>query len=526
MSSQDQSDDSRRPLTQRLADLMMVRIGSNLPPVRTVEQDESRVMQLLEQCPVGGLVLFNGRAEATPATLQRLQQASATPLLVAADIERGVGQQLHGGTVFPHQRAMAAMGDEAEAAVEEFARQTAREARAAGLHITFGPVADVNSDPRNPIIATRAFGEEPRDVARLVAAYVRGCRTGGILSTAKHFPGHGNTHEDSHHELPTVAGSIAELQATELVPFAAAIEAGVDLVMTAHVRYPALDPTGAPATVSRPILTDLLRHQMGFTGVVVSDSLLMEGVKGRFATEGELAIAALEAGVDLLLDVADPVSTLAALVAALESQRLREQRVEEAWQRVWRLRSQVSGPGTSAGPDTTDHSFAGSAALPLRIARRATQVLDASEGALPLDSKRPLSVVLLKPYVTHLDPPRQPLAAALEDAFEQVCYWEITPESPSDALAQLTGQLLQADQVCVAMVVKPAAWHRFGLPGEWSAWLRQLLAQRKVVVACLGSPEGLREFSEAAEAAICTYSDVAVSQQALVDCLGGKETAG
>src|SRR5690606_35336232 len=143
--------------------------------------------------------------------------------------------------------------------------------------MSFSPVADVNVDPRNPIIATRAFGNKPDRVADLVTAFVKGSAAGGILATAKHFPGHGNTHEDSHHALPTVDGSREELLACELVPFRAAIAAGVPLLMTAHVRFPALDPSGKPATLSQGILTDLLRNELHFQGAVVSDSLLMDG---------------------------------------------------------------------------------------------------------------------------------------------------------------------------------------------------------------------------------------------------------
>ncbi len=195
-------------------------------------------------------------------------------------------------------------------------------------------MADVNTDPRNPIIAIRAFADEPERAAELVEAYVRAGEAAGLRTTAKHFPGHGDTHQDSHESLPKVEQSAATLAQRELVPFRAAISAGVSLIMTAHVAYPALDPTGTPATLSAPILISLLREELGFTGVCCSDSLLMAGVRDLFADEGALAVATLQAGVDLLLDIADPLLAITAIERAVEAGELSLARVDEAFTRV------------------------------------------------------------------------------------------------------------------------------------------------------------------------------------------------
>ena len=311
-----------------------------------MEEDAERIESLLGECAIGGLLLFNGRQDATAQTLAHLQCLSKYPLLVAADIERGVGQQLRGETLFPHAMAFSALGDDAEQHVHEFARLTGLAARTNGIHISFSPVADVNVDPRNPIIATRSFGSDPQRVSKLVSAYIAGCKAGGLLATAKHFPGHGNTHEDSHHALPTVKASREEMETCELTPFKAAITAEVPLIMTAHVRYPGLDPSGTPATLSKPILVDLLRGSLGFQGVVASDSLLMEGVKSQSQNPGELALKTLLAGVDLLLDVEDPLSTLAALESAVANGHLSIERVDEAYQRVCDLKQQAAAADT------------------------------------------------------------------------------------------------------------------------------------------------------------------------------------
>lgn len=504
-------------LREKLAQLMFVRIGSNLPPVKTVEEDEARVARLLGSCPIGGLIVFNGSYADTPATLARLQRQSRYPLLVSSDLERGAGQQLRGYPLFPHAMAFDALGAGAAEAVFRFAELTGQTSRAAGVHIVFGPVADVNSDPQNPIISTRAFAAEAPRAAELAAAFVRGCNAAGLLSAAKHFPGHGNTHEDSHHALPTVEATRAEMNSRELPPFAAAIAAGVPLVMSAHVRYPALDPAGAAATLSKPILTDLLRGALGFKGAVVSDSLLMEGVKIGCANEGELALKALTAGVDVLLDVADPLGTLSSLEKAVASGHLSPARVDEALSRVLELKVAAFAAPMSAAFDEEENRRT-TELMALDVARRATTVPKQRGGLLPVSPERTLCAVLINPFPlpSNAEPP--PLGKLLAEKFPRLDYFELGAE-PSDAeLATIAGRAAAADQLLAAFVVKPAAWHRFGLPPRLREWLQSLIARRPTVVACLGAPQGLDPVADA-PVQICTFSDVPVSQAALVERL-------
>jgi beta-N-acetylhexosaminidase len=511
------STDKPTELRERLAQLLMVRIGSNLPPILRVHEDEGRIVQLLGDCHVGGLLLFNGTWPETRETLQRLQSQCKHRLLVASDIERGAGQQVAGLTLFPHQRAFVDIED-ADAAIEEFCRTTASEAHAAGIDVTFGPVADVNSDPRNPIIATRAFGNDPHRAAELVAAYVRACEEAGLMTTAKHFPGHGDTHQDSHDATPRVEASLEELRQRELVPFQAAIDAGVSLIMTAHVEYPALDPSGLPATLSHAILVDLLRGEMGFEGVVCSDSLLMAGVRDRFETEGEMCLAALNAGVDLLLDVADPKSVVEAFVKAIGEGQLTTERVDEAFERVWRLKERAASRSLINLP--TPESLAAGEAASLQIAGAATHVVSASPGALPLDRTKSLTCLMLKPHHRPTDPPEQPLAAALREQFAAVRYFETGPEiDPSLAIDLLAG-CPEGSPIVVAMIVKPAAWHAFGLTEVQDRLIRELKAARPVILICLGVENALDAYPDAA-ARIVTHSDVAVSQRAVAGRLVG-----
>jgi beta-N-acetylhexosaminidase len=251
--------------------------------------------------------------------LNRMQEQSRLPLLVAADFERGVTMRLHGATTFPHAMSFGAAGklDYAEA----FGRITAQESRAVGVHWNFFPDADVNSNPANPIINTRSFGEDPQEVGDLVAAYVRGARANGMMTTAKHFPGHGDTATDSHLSVAQVTGDRARLNSVELAPFRKAIEAGVDSVMVAHVTVPALEPdANRVATTSPAIVTDLLKRQLGFQGIVVTDALDMAGLTRLYSTNtGRAAVDAFKAGSDLLLIPADLDASYNAVLRAARS---------------------------------------------------------------------------------------------------------------------------------------------------------------------------------------------------------------
>ncbi|HEX4412216.1 MAG TPA: glycoside hydrolase family 3 protein, partial [Lacipirellulaceae bacterium] len=420
-------DFAKLSLREKIAQLIFVRIGSNMPPVRRVEQDEERVAKLLAECPFGGLLLFNG-GDDTKHALDRLQQRAAIPLLVASDIERGVGQQVKGFTLFPHAMAFDKLGAGGVDAVAEFAQALAAESKEVGIHIAFGPVADVSTNPDNPIINTRAFSESTERAAELTRAYVTAGEAAGLRTTAKHFPGHGSTDRDSHDSLPVADRTADELRECEFVPFQAAIDAGCPLIMTSHVSYPALDPSGVPATLSPIILNDILRKQIGFRGVVCSDSLLMAGVRAQFEREEDMALAVLNAGVDLLLDLAEPVAVLDHLCKCVELGRLTTARVEEALQRLWNLKRSVFGESSLAKNDRTFERDE-SASLATRVAEGALQLIRSCPPALPLDASKPLAAILLKPFETAIEPPEQPLADELRERIRNVSYTQLGPKS-------------------------------------------------------------------------------------------------
>jgi beta-N-acetylhexosaminidase len=289
-----------------------------------------RLVEAIERFHVGGFIIYSGDALTAAALTNWLQERARVPLIFASDFEGGVGMQLRGGTRLPRAMALAATGDTESAA--EAARITAREGRALGVHINFYPVLDVNNNPSNPIINTRAFGDDPEMVANWGAAFIRAAQDEGQIATAKHFPGHGDTSLDSHILLPTLNVTRERLEQIELPPFRSAIQRGVRAIMTAHMFVPALDTTAQeirPATLSPQLIDGILRNDFGFEGLVFSDALSMGAVADRYEP-GEAAVLAVEAGCDVVLYPVDIERAHTALCEAVRTGRLTAARIERS----------------------------------------------------------------------------------------------------------------------------------------------------------------------------------------------------
>ena len=277
-----------------------------------LEKDPSRYAALVDK-GVAGFILFGGRLEAVKEGLAELQKRARMPLIIASDLERGLGQQVLGGTLMPSAMAIGSawLAGIGEDVLRRAFSGLALQARWAGINMIFAPVLDINSNPENPIIATRAFGEEPETVSRLGVLMTEEIEKQGVYACGKHYPGHGDTHEDSHSAMPSVSRTIEALEEFELRPFRAAIGAGVSAIMTAHLKIPLIDTSGLPATLSGPAI-GYLRRQMGFKGLIVTDALNMAGTGMK---EEQAAGLALEAGANILLHPADPDKTAAYLAA-------------------------------------------------------------------------------------------------------------------------------------------------------------------------------------------------------------------
>jgi beta-N-acetylhexosaminidase len=463
----------------------------------------------------------------TAVLVNTLQRHAKVPLLVAADFERGTSMRVEEGSSFPHAMAVAATGRPEDAYT--MGKITALEARAAGVPWIFAPDADVNSNPQNPIINTRSFGEDPARVSEFVAAFVRGVEENGGLATAKHFPGHGDTSTDSHLDLPTVTSDRAHLDRVELAPFRAAIAAGVSTIMTGHLAVPSLEPDpDVPATMSPRITTDLLRHQMGFDGLVVTDALDMGGVTVRYPP-GEVAVRSILAGSDVLLVPPVLDAALSAVHDAVASGRIPMSRLDEAVTRVLRAKAKLGLYKSKlvdldALASKFDRPESDRAALD--IADRGITLLRDDQHILPLDSTKPQRVLLV---AVSGDSDPYP-AGNLENEIR----WRVD----SLSTVRMDTRFVRADMVklpssdtydiAIAAVFVRVADRKgsVGLPDDEAAVVDRLLAGGKpVVVTCFGSPYLVQRFP-AAKTWIAAFSTVDVAQWAMGRALFGQTAVG
>jgi len=335
-------------LHDRIAQLIVVRGYGDYPPSSNAEYE--KFTHWIRDVHVGGFIVAgrirNGNVIAAQpfemaAFINHMQRQAKTPLFVGSDFERGASMRVAQTARFPYMMAFGAAHD--YGAIRELGEATAREARALGVNWVFAPDADVNNNPDNPIINIRSFGEDPKLVADSVSAFIEGAHAntkGYVLVSAKHFPGHGDTSQDTHLQLATINQPKERIESLELLPFRAAVAHGVDSIMTGHVAVPAFDADSIPATVSHNILTGLLRDELGFKGIIVTDALEMQGVAGIYS-HGEAAIRSIEAGADVLLMPPDPEACIRALVSAVESGRISMRRIDLSVARVLDAKQRV-----------------------------------------------------------------------------------------------------------------------------------------------------------------------------------------
>src|SRR5688572_4536060 len=336
-------------LRQRVAQTVMFWVLGDYTSVD--DSTFKEVVRWVESEGVGGMTMSLGTPIEVAAKVNYLQRRANVPLLVSSDLEPSLMRleaaifphyllETGGATSFPTAMAIAATGRDEDAF--DVARAIGREARAVGIHVNFAPTVDVNINPNNPVIGTRSFGEDPQRVAALSVAFVRGTRDGGLLATAKHFPGHGDTDVDSHVGLPVVTANPARLSAVELVPFRASIAAGAELVMSAHIALPAIGGDSAtPATLRHDVMTGLLRDSLGFRGLTITDALTMEGVGKGYSIE-ESVVQAVKAGSDILLRPGDDATrAIDGVLAAVERGDLTASRIDSSVTRILRTKARV-----------------------------------------------------------------------------------------------------------------------------------------------------------------------------------------
>ena len=457
---------------------------------------------------VGGICWFASNVYETAELTRRLQREAKVPMLISADLESGMGMRFFDTTFWPPAMAVAATGDPSLA--EQEGRVVAREARALGVNHILAPVADVNVDPDNPVINARSFGEDPADVARFVAAFVRGVQSEHVLATAKHFPGHGDTHVDSHLSMPTINASRERLEQVELVPFRAAIAAGVKSVMIGHLFVPALDPASLPATISHSIIEGVLRKELGYDGLVVSDAFDMGGITEHFDA-GEAAVRAIEAGEDQVLLPANVDAAIAGVKAAVRSGRLTEARIDQSVRRILEAKAFVGS--TIADPDeifrvvdAKEHRD-----VAAEIARRAVTLVRAEPGALPLRGDKRVALVIVTDGWDAVNP-----LADFERELKPAQTITIDPRTRDDQLPKI-----DADVIIAAFTLRARSGAgAIALPAA-ARKLLETVDGRNVIGIAFGTPYLLREMPRIGTYLVA-YGPQPVLQHATLAALRGE----
>ena len=517
-------------LREKAGQMMMVWVAGDFAPVGS--EGQQRLSQLVEDRKIGGVIMSVGSPTEVAVKLNNLQAAAPVPLLVGADLEAGAGFRLRGAvhvptglelggaTEFPPHMALGATGDPALA--YETGRITALEARAVGIHVPFAPILDVNNNPDNPIINVRSFGEDPELVARMGAEFVRAIQDNGAIATGKHFPGHGDTGVDTHLALPVIDVTETRLDSVELVPFRAAVAAGIGGIMTAHVSVPALSGEPVPATLSPAVMTGLLRERMGFDGLLFTDAMEMGAIVDGYGA-AEAAVRAVEAGADVILMPPDVEAAVEAIIGAVSAERLSEERIDASVLRILRAkqsiglheRSAVDAERVSALVGIPEH-----VEVARRVAERSLVLLEDVRGLLPLDGAGEARVLSLSVRR------RSDLLAGryfndvMRESYPRLVRRAVDRDTPLASWDALGRRARESQLVLVSVYLTGRD------PGAVSDELREFIAELARsdvahVVTVFGNPYVLSDLPDA-QAYLLAWSGSEVSQRAAAAALLGR----
>ncbi|MFH8463793.1 glycoside hydrolase family 3 protein [Streptomyces sp. NPDC017991] len=529
---------SRMTLEEKVGQLFVMRVyghSATAPDQADIDANLAEIgvrtaAELIAKYRVGGIIYFgwahNTREPHQIADLSNgiqkasLAQPRGLPVLISTDQEHGIVARVGTpATLFPGAMALGAGGSRTDARTA--GRIGGAELRAMGILQDYAPVADVNVNPANPVIGVRSFGADPQAVAGLVAAQVKGYQGAGVAATSKHFPGHGDTETDSHYGFPVIEHTEAQWAELDAPPFKAAIAAGIDSIMTAHIMVPALDPAGDPATLSRPILTGILRERLGYDGVVVTDSLGMEGVRTKYGDD-RVPVLALQAGVDQLLNPPKLDIAWNAVLQAVRGGELTEARLDESILRVLRLKAKL---GLLKDPYVTGRGVDRTVGIPShlkaadRIAERTTTLLVNSGGLLPLSRRTHTKVLVVGADPASPSGTTGPPTTVLANALTELGFTPTvlsTGTAPSAAtIAKAVAAAQDADAVLVGTYNVTAA------SGQ-RALVNQLLATgRPVVALAIRNPYDVAQLPDV-RAYLASYSWTDVELRAAVRVLAGR----
>ncbi|HEY6089254.1 MAG TPA: glycoside hydrolase family 3 N-terminal domain-containing protein [Gemmatimonadaceae bacterium] len=526
-------------LREKIGQLIMPWVGGDYAAVGSPEFEQVR--KWVQDDGVGALVLSIGLPLSYAAKLNELQLRSRVPLLIASDMENGPGMRLGniyalpsllpqgGGTVFPPVMGLGATGSEDLAF--KLGQVLGSEARAIGVHLVFGPVLDVNSNPLNPIINTRSFGENPDLVSRLGRAYIRGARSTGLMSTGKHFPGHGDTDVDSHLDLPTIRADRAQLDSVDLPPFRAAVGEGIDAIMTGHIAVVGVEgPAAGPATLSRGFMTGILRDEMHFGGLLFTDAMTMGGVAKRYGATEPL-IMALEAGADVLLMPRNVTDAIETVMAAVKSGRVSEARIDASVRRILVAKARAGlRQGRLVDLNAVDRivDIPAHTAIANEVAERSITLAQDKMNLVPLPTDSTTKILV----ITYADPSDLIAGRVFNSTVTERRPGVVTTrvdERTTDAeYASLGAQVDSAALVVVSAYVSPRAFAgTVGAPAVFSQFIeKNALSRKPIVVISFGSPYLLSAFPSVSSYLLAWGGSPVSQRAAALAVLGDREING
>ncbi|HTU45945.1 MAG TPA: glycoside hydrolase family 3 N-terminal domain-containing protein [Bryobacteraceae bacterium] len=518
-------------LHDRIAQLIVVRGYGDYPP--TEDAEYRKFAHWIRDDHVGGFIVagrirggnvISAQPFEMAAFINHMQRLARTPLFVASDFERGASMRVADTARFPYLMAFGAAHD--LAATKELGAATAREARALGVNWVFAPDADVNNNPDNPIINVRSFGEDPQEVAAGVSAFIEGAHSevrNYVLVTAKHFPGHGDTAQDSHMQMAILDQPKERIESVELTPFRAAIEHGVDAIMTAHVAVPAFDAADMPATVSQNVLTGLLRRELGFKGIIVTDAMEMQGLASLYS-EGEAAVRAIEAGADVLLMPTNPEVCIRALTQAVERKRISAERINAsaakilaAKRAVGLFRSHVVDLD-SISDDLEEQKLG---RLAQSVADRALTLVKDDKHLFPMDPEDGSCLVIIDER--QFSQRGGALFNELHRRIPALTAYVVNPSIPDNVLSFIAIEASRCKQIYVAAFVTVAANRgSVALEGGLNTFMNTIVhSSVPVALISLGSPYLLRDFPDVS-AYLATFSTASTSETAAARAMLGE----
>jgi len=488
-----------------------------------------RIVHYVNDLKVGGFIVYQyaegAEVYAQTFLLNKLQQISKYPLLIGADYENGVSFRTNGGTIFPSNMALGAAND--EVLTHQMGEIIAEESRQTGVHYNFAPVVDINNNPQNPIINVRAFGENTSIIEKLGNSVVAGMQQNHLLATAKHFPGHGNTSTDSHKDLPIIRGSREELFQLELKPFIEEIKNGVMSIMVGHLAVPAFDADTIPATLSKNIVTDLLKKQLGFKGLIVTDALNMHAITNSY-TQAEAAVKAFNAGCDILLFPTNTDEVDSAMIQAVRSGVITEERLDESVRKIllakrWVGLSEsrtVSLDDLSSTLKNNDHQT-----VAKTLAEEAITLVKDEKNLIPLSSNAKKKIL----HITLVDERRttntELFGSLLKKQIKNFSSVTLTDKDKKREFNEALRMAQKSDAILLSTYTRiKLSSGKIGLSDEQIKFVSKLIKLKKPIVwMSHGSPYVLASFPEI-KTFLCSYGESEISEEALAKAVSKLES--